>query len=95
VTPRQGQRVVVDVGTIGQGFEVTVVIRTRVRQDAPPDICVENLAEFRAPNCPDRSAAIICTLPVSGGTTSWPMVVSGLGVCVLVVGLALAKRSRA
>ncbi len=95
VTPRRGQTVVVDIGTIGQDFEVTIVIRTRVRQDAPPYICVENLAEFRAPNCPDRSAAIICTLPEAGGTTTWWMVAGGLGVCVLALSLGLAKRGRA
>jgi uncharacterized repeat protein (TIGR01451 family)/LPXTG-motif cell wall-anchored protein len=92
---RRGQTVVVDVGTIGQGYEVTIVIRTRMRQDAPSYVCVENLAEFRAPNCPDRSAAIICTLPESGGTTTWWMVASALGACLLALGLALAKRSRA
>jgi uncharacterized repeat protein (TIGR01451 family) len=95
VTPRRGQRVVVDVGTLGQGFPVTIVLRTRVRQDAPPEVCVENLAEFRAPNCPDRSAAIICTLPESGGKNLRPMAVGGLGLCLLALGLALAKRSRA
>jgi uncharacterized repeat protein (TIGR01451 family) len=95
MTPRRGQTVIVNVGTIGQDFPVTVVIRTRVRQDAPPEVCVENLAEFRAPNCPDRSATIICTLPESGGKTLWPMAVGGLGLCLLALGLALAKRSRA
>ena len=86
--------VIVDVGTIGQAYEVTVVIRTRMRQDAPPYLCVENLAEFRAPNCPDRSAAIICTLPESGGTTTWWMAAGGLGVCVLVLSTMLVKRAR-
>jgi uncharacterized repeat protein (TIGR01451 family) len=95
VMPRRGQRVVVDVGTIGQGYEVTIIIRTRMRQDASPHVCVENLAEFRAPNCPDRSAAILCTLPESGGKTPWPIAIGGLGLCLLVLGLTLAKRSRA
>jgi LPXTG-motif cell wall-anchored protein len=92
VTPRNGQTVVVDVQDIGQGEKVTIFIRTRVRQDAPPKVCVENLAEFRAPNCPDQSAAVICTLPETGAATPWWMVVGGLGVCALVLGLALAKR---
>jgi uncharacterized repeat protein (TIGR01451 family)/LPXTG-motif cell wall-anchored protein len=90
------QQVVVSLGTIGRDLGVVrIEIHARVRQDAPPKLCVENLAEFRAHNCPDRSAVIICTPPETGGTTPWWMVAGGLGVCVLVLGLALSKRERA
>jgi len=95
VEPRNGQTVEVNVHEIEEGEKVTIVIRTRVRQDAPPEVCVENLAEFKAPNCPDQNAAILCTLPETGGTTPWWMVAGGLGVCVLVLGLALGKLGRA
>jgi uncharacterized repeat protein (TIGR01451 family) len=92
VLPREGQMVVADVGTIGPDYEVTVRIRARIREDAPEQICIENVAEFVAPNCPGRSAEVLCwQLPESGGRpTSWSLfaglVISG----VLVLGLALA-----
>jgi uncharacterized repeat protein (TIGR01451 family)/LPXTG-motif cell wall-anchored protein len=92
--PRIGQQVIVDVGTIGPGFEVTIVIRMRVREDTPQDVCVENLAEFRAYNCPDEDAAVICTLPETGGSSILWMVAGGLGTVLLVLSLVLAQRHR-
>jgi uncharacterized repeat protein (TIGR01451 family)/LPXTG-motif cell wall-anchored protein len=93
--PRIGQQVIVDIGTIGPGFEVTIVIRTQVREDAPRDVCVENLAEFRAYNCPDEGAAVICTgLPETGGSSILWTVAGGLGTVLLVLSLVLAQRHR-
>jgi uncharacterized repeat protein (TIGR01451 family)/LPXTG-motif cell wall-anchored protein len=97
VVLRSSQSVVVDVGTLGQDFEVTVRIRTRVRQDAPAQVCVENLAEFRAPNCPDRNAEVICwQLPETGGERMAWLLFGGLATSVLVSVLvwSLARPSR-
>ena len=95
-----GQELDLDVGTIGRWngdgkpFEVKVIVHARVREDAPQPVCVENLAEFRADNCPDRAAAVLCTLPETGGTGIWWTAAGGLGTVVLVLGLLLAKRER-
>jgi len=93
--PRKGQMVVVDVGTLGQDFVVEVMIRARVREDAPAPVCIENVAEFRAPNCPNRSAEVLCwELPESGEQhISW-MLPTGAVAMALGLGLALATRKR-
>jgi LPXTG-motif cell wall-anchored protein/uncharacterized repeat protein (TIGR01451 family) len=93
VLPRRGQRVLVDLGTLGQDFETTVVIRTRVREDAPPEVCIENAAEFRAPNCPDRRAAVVCwQLPEAGGAKQNWTLIAGLATSLLGLGLVLLGR---
>jgi hypothetical protein len=69
--------------------------RLRGWSDVEINYTQEMDAGFRAHNCPDRSAVIVCTPPETCGTTPWWMVAGGLGVCVLVLGLALSKRERA
>jgi uncharacterized repeat protein (TIGR01451 family) len=96
ILPRAGQTVVVDVGTLGQDYEVTVLIRARLRADAPAQVCVENVAEFRAPNCPDRAAEVLCwQLPESGRMNTLLTTVGVLATIVLVLSLALSKRKHA
>jgi LPXTG-motif cell wall-anchored protein/uncharacterized repeat protein (TIGR01451 family) len=100
----QGQRVVVNIGVIGPHHTVDIVIRTRVRETGSlaQDLdhlmttqCVENVVEFKAYNCPDADAAIICMLPETGERNIWWMVVSGTGLAMLVLGWGLARRSKA
>lgn len=103
VLPRSGQAVVVDVGTLGQDFVVEIQIRARVREDAlvrqdsNGQVCVENVAEFWAPNCPSRRAEVLCwQLGESGGQHSSWLLLSGVAMSVLALGLVLisAKRKR-
>ena len=97
ILPRNGQRVVVDLGTLGQNFKTTILIRARIREDAPEKVCVENVADFYAPNCPGRSAQVLCWgLPESGAPparNSW-MLPLGLGAVALGLSLLLANKMR-
>jgi hypothetical protein len=97
ILPRNGQAVVVDLGTLGQDFETTITIRARMREGAPEKVCIENVAEFRAPNCPSRSAEVLCwQLPESGedrARTAWMLPV-GLGAAALGLGLFGANKVR-
>jgi uncharacterized repeat protein (TIGR01451 family) len=49
-----GQQVTVRAGTIGSGFVVRVVIRTRVAADAPAPLDLTNVAVLRSPNGGER-----------------------------------------
>ncbi len=81
-----GQRVTVRVGTVGPGFTVEIVIRTRVRDDAPAPIDLVNIATLHSPNGGDRTSGTVHTripgpyLPLTGDRRpAW-------GVFVLLVG---------
>jgi len=92
-----GQRVTVHVGTMGPGFEVTIVIRTRVRPETPAPLTVENVAILSCPNCHDRwaRAEVEITgpdLPVTGGLSTWWMVAACLGTGLVGLSLALSRR---
>jgi uncharacterized repeat protein (TIGR01451 family) len=66
----EGQLVTVEVGVVGPGFVVEIVIRTRVRPDAPAPLDLENIALLRSPNGGDRtSPPVIISIP---GTTRLP-----------------------
>jgi uncharacterized repeat protein (TIGR01451 family) len=94
--PRDGQTVRVDLGDLGQDFETTILIRARVRQDVPAQTCIENVAEFFAPNCPSRKAELLCwQLPESGQARSTWLLPAGLVASTLGLILALAVRLRA
>jgi uncharacterized repeat protein (TIGR01451 family) len=90
-----GQTVTANVGVIGQNFVVEVVIRGRVREDAPAPLEIENTALFRSPNGGEhRTAPAIVTvadngpikLPVTGSTaTRWGMLVILAVVLIVVV----------
>lgn len=67
----EGQRVTVQVGTVGPEFLVKIVIRTRVRIDVSASIDVENIATARAANTNERTARavvhiVVDRLPVTG-----------------------------
>ncbi|UCC65838.1 MAG: DUF11 domain-containing protein [Anaerolineae bacterium] len=87
----EGQTIRVDVGVIGPDFVVEIVIRARVRDDAPSPLELENVARLNSPNGGERfSPPVTVTvrgmLPVTGGQpVSW-LVYVRLG---LVVTLAL------
>jgi uncharacterized repeat protein (TIGR01451 family) len=92
-----GQRVEVYVGTMGPGFEVTIVIRTRVRPETPAPLTVENVAILSCPNCHDRwaRAEVEITgpdMPVTGGLSTWWMVAACLGTGLVGLSLALSRR---
>ena len=92
-----GQRVTVQVGTIGPAYEVTIVIRTRVRPETPAPLTVENVAILSCPNCHDRWARTLVDitgpdLPVTGGLGTWWMVAACLGTGLVGLSLALSKR---
>lgn len=101
-----GQTVRVSVGTLEPGGEVTVTIEARARADVPAGTAVENVAvvsydggqstaPFPRPT-PDRP---ICPLvPEAGGTThsptwAWTWVLILPGVTLLVLGLAIRRKT--
>jgi uncharacterized repeat protein (TIGR01451 family) len=92
-----GQRVTVNVGTVGPDYEVHIVIRTRVRSETPAPLTLENVAILACPNCHDRWARtevdiIGPGLPVTGGLGSWWMVAACLGTGLVGLSLALSRR---
>ena len=69
---------------------MTILIRTRIREDAPAQVCIENVAQFRAPNGPDRSAELLCRqLPESGGQPTTWMLLAALVAGLLAWSLVL------
>jgi uncharacterized repeat protein (TIGR01451 family) len=92
-----GQRVTVYIGTMGPEFEVSIVIRTRVRPETPAPLTLENVAILACPNCQDRWARaevdiIGPDLPVTGGLGTWWMVAACLGTGLVGLSLALSRR---
>lgn len=88
----QGQTVTVDIGTVGQGFVVDIVIRTRVREDVDTPVQVENLAILTAANSGERTASDVITildmsLPITGFSDASVMtlVIAAAGVALLVL----------
>jgi uncharacterized repeat protein (TIGR01451 family) len=93
-----GQVVTVDVGVVGPGFVVEIVIHARLRQDTPTPLTLENVAVLDSPNGgSDRSPPTIITvsepiLPVTGKSSfSW-LGWAILGLSVLVFGFWLSMR---
>lgn len=70
----EGQTVTVQVGVVGSGFVVEIVIRTRVRADAPAPLDLENVVRFHSPNGGDFDsppATVVVpgvSLPRTGGS---------------------------
>ena len=89
----EGQTVTVDVGVVGPDFVVEIVIRTRVRDDTPAPVEMENVAVISSPNGGDRTSQT-CTqktsqvLPVTGRLLKlWPTnVLLGLLLAVVLLG---------
>ena len=97
-----GQKVTVDVGVVGPGFTVEIVIRTRVREDAPAPLEMENVALLTSPNGGDRISQTVTIkvprlLPVTGKLPpAWltPVLVGILVTLALVGGGLVAKGIR-
>jgi len=89
----EGQTVTVDIGVVGPDFVVEIVIRTRVRDDTPAPVEMENVAVISSPNGGDRTSQT-CTqkasqvLPVTGRLLElWPTnVLLGLLLAVVLLG---------
>jgi uncharacterized repeat protein (TIGR01451 family) len=95
----EGQRVTVEVGVVGPGFDVEIVIRTLVRPDTPAPLTLENLAVLRCDNCNDQEARAILRIkgplmPTTGGLSTWWMVAACLGTGLVGLSLVLSKRER-
>jgi uncharacterized repeat protein (TIGR01451 family) len=97
---QEGQKVIVEIGVIGQDYVVEILIYTRVRDDAPAPLSIENLAVVRSDNCPDPSASALVRivgdpgrLPVTGGFSTWWLLAAVLGTGLVAVSLALSRRS--
>ena len=97
----EGQLVTVQVGVVGPGFVVEIVIRARVRPDAPAPLDLENIAVLRSPNGGDRTSPPVIIsipgttyLPKTGDmTTAWTIIVR-LFFGLVALGAGLAKRQR-
>jgi uncharacterized repeat protein (TIGR01451 family) len=94
----EGQKVTVDIGVIGPGFVVEIVIRARVREDAPVPLELENVAVLTSPNGGYRTSQTVTVmvptpmLPVTGGQlVLWPAyVLLGLLLAPVLLGGGLA-----
>lgn len=90
----EGQRVMVEVGVVGPDFVVQIVIRTRVREDAPAPVAIENIAMFRAPNAKNLETPPLVVsvpgplLPTSGNLHGWWPVLLYLGGALIALGAA-------
>jgi uncharacterized repeat protein (TIGR01451 family) len=97
---QEGQKIIVDIGVIGQDYVVTIRIYTRVRDDAPTPLSLENLASARSDNCNDPKALALLRLvgepglPVTGGFSTWWLLAAILGTGLVAVSLALSRRSQ-
>jgi uncharacterized repeat protein (TIGR01451 family) len=99
----EGQKVTVQVGTVGPGFVVEITIRTRVREDTPTPLNLENLALLKSPSSQDRQSPPVIVvislpglLPTSGaqGIGMTVPLILGCGLTTMLAGLLLARRER-
>jgi uncharacterized repeat protein (TIGR01451 family) len=97
---QEGQKIIVDIGVIGQDYVVVILIYTRVRDDAPAPLTLENVATARSDNCPDPQALAVLrivgepAMPVTGGLSTWWLLAAILGTGLVAVSLALSRRSQ-
>ena len=99
----EGQKVTVDIGVIGPGFVVEIVIRARVREDAPASFELENVAVLTSPNGGYRTSQTVTVmvpvpmLPVTGGQLAlWPAyALLGLLLTPVLLGSGLVAASTA
>jgi len=98
-----GQVVTVEVGTVGPSFVVVIVIRTRVRPDAPAPLELENMAVLRSPNGGNRNSPPVVIripstvlLPKTGGVMpAWGILFAVLlGMAGLADHLLRVKKGR-
>ena len=97
---QEGQKIIVEIGVIGQDYVVEILIYARVRADAPAPLSVENMATVRSDNCPEPSAWALLQivgdpgrLPVTGGQSTWWLLAAVLGTGLVAVSLALSRRT--
>lgn len=97
----EGQVITVQIGVVGPGFVVEIVIRTRVQPDAPVPLDLENIAELRSPNGGERTSPPVIVsipgttyLPKTGGTTAAWAISVRLFVGLVALGAGLARRQR-
>jgi uncharacterized repeat protein (TIGR01451 family)/LPXTG-motif cell wall-anchored protein len=96
----EGQVVYVEVGVVGPEFLVVIVIRTRVRPDAPIPLELQNVAVLHSPNGGNRtSPPVVITipdevlLPQTGGTTvAWGILAGGLLSLIGLAGHLLGRK---
>ncbi len=99
VTEVQGQQVTARIGVVGPGFEVRIIIRTRVRLDAPAPLEMENVALLTSSNGGERTAGPVIiripqmVLPKTGGAT-WVWSYVALGSTVVLLGLGVWQQRR-
>jgi uncharacterized repeat protein (TIGR01451 family) len=97
---QEGQKIIVDIGVIGQDYVVVILIYTRVRDDAPAPLTLENVATARADNCPDPRAQAVLrivgepAMPLTGGFSTWWLLAAILGTGLVAASLALSRRSQ-
>jgi uncharacterized repeat protein (TIGR01451 family) len=95
----EGQTVTVEVGVVGPGFVVEIVIRTRLREDTPAPLEMENLAVLKSPNGGGErrsspvTVRIPSILPVTGVKNSPGLAIRLLGLGFL-AGLLFAGWNR-
>ncbi len=105
VTTTQGeiqvdeQLVTVEVGTVGPAFLVEIVIRTRVRDDAPAPLDIENVAELSSPNGGNRTTTPVIIpvpssilMPTTGFSTARPQGVLLIVLAAVFVGVGVIGR---
>lgn len=100
----EGQTVKVEIGVVGPGFVVEIVISTRVREDTPAPLDVENAALLTSPNGGDRTMLPVTIhipgplLPPTGKVTipclAWAILGSGLAALGAGLGSRTAHRGR-
>lgn len=94
----EGQRVTVEVGTIGSGFVVEIVIETRVAVDAPAPLDLSNVATLSSANGGERTSlpativVPVSRMPETGGQAKGTWVVPLIGLIAILIGLLTAKR---
>jgi len=91
----EGQTVTVDVGVVGPDFVVEIVIRARVREDAPSPLELENVARLNSHNGGPRTSQMVTVtvfrpLPLTGGLpASWlTFVLVGGGLVAAGIGMS-------
>ena len=97
----EGQTVTVEIGVVGPGFVVKIVIRTRLREDTPAPLNLENVAVLTSPNAGQRTSLTVIIhvpglLPVTGRLlASWlAYVILGGGLAALGIRLGKQKLAR-
>ncbi len=82
-----GQEITVDIGVVGPGFVVQILIQARIDPETPAPLVLENLATLTSANSPDQTASADVLVPETALPVTGRTVASGLAVAIAVVGL--------